>query len=65
MAKVGPRAALVCPYCENDDPTQITIWLEPRSNLSEEAAAQEQAGRKYYCEQCGRTWTMRPLPGAA
>ena len=53
---------LSCPHCGNDDQGQITKWLEPESQIKEEAQAQRAGGKKYFCEQCGKTWVVQTLP---
>jgi len=53
---------LGCPHCGNDDQQQITPWIEPTSQITEEANMQREGGKKYYCEQCGKTWVVQRLP---
>jgi len=52
-------AELTCPHCGNTDPSLMSPYMEPVSQIPEEALKQQSAGKKWYCEQCGRAWIVR------
>ena len=37
----------------------MSPYMEPVSQIPEEALKQQSAGKKWYCEQCGRAWIVR------
>lgn len=51
-----------CPHCGEKDTSMITPFMEPISQIPEEATRQQAAGTKWYCECCGRTWVVQALP---
>lgn len=51
-----------CPHCGNTDKTLMSPYMEPTSQIAEEAQAQRAVGKKWYCEQCAKTWIVQALP---
>lgn len=51
-----------CPHCGNNDERMIEKFIEPQSQIKEEAVAQRSHGTKYYCEVCGKSWIVQRLP---
>lgn len=52
-----------CPHCGNADQTLIEKYLEPLSQIREEADAQRpHHGKKFYCQVCGKSWIVQSLP---
>jgi len=53
---------LTCPHCGNDAADLVDKWIEPISQIPEEAAAQRLHGTKYTCQVCGKSWIVPKLP---